>query len=151
MRVNNRRMHIQVTGESTPTVLFESGMGASCLSWKLVQPAVAEFSRAVSYDRAGHGWSDPAREPVRHGILHMSCVPYWTLQACRDRTFWLPILSAATSAERSHTCIETKWLAWCWWTRFTLPNGKVRHRTSCEWCKWDCDTPALLPGLRDSV
>jgi pimeloyl-ACP methyl ester carboxylesterase len=29
----------------------------------LVQPAVAEFSRAVSYDRAGHGWSDLAREP----------------------------------------------------------------------------------------
>ena len=52
-----------MTGESTPTVLFESGMGASCLSWTLVQPAVAEFSRAVSYDRAGHGWSDPAHEP----------------------------------------------------------------------------------------
>jgi pimeloyl-ACP methyl ester carboxylesterase len=24
---------------------------------------VARFTRAVSYDRAGHGWSDPAREP----------------------------------------------------------------------------------------
>src|SRR5260370_31479984 len=23
----------------------------------------AQFTRAVSYDRAGHGWSDPAREP----------------------------------------------------------------------------------------
>ena len=63
VRVNNRLMHIHVTGEGTPTVLFESGMGASCLSWTLVQPAVAEFSRAVSYDRAGHGWSDPAQEP----------------------------------------------------------------------------------------
>jgi len=63
VRVNNRLMHIHVTGESTPTVLFESGMGASCLSWTLVQPAVAEFSRAVSYDRAGHGWSDLAHEP----------------------------------------------------------------------------------------
>src|SRR5262249_3835062 len=49
--------------EGTPTVLFESGMGASCLSWTHVQSAVAEFSRAVSYDRAGHGWSDPAHEP----------------------------------------------------------------------------------------
>jgi len=63
VRVNERRMHIQVTGEGTPTVVFESGMGASCLSWTLVQPQVAQFSRAVSYDRAGHGWSDPAREP----------------------------------------------------------------------------------------
>ncbi len=63
VRVNERRMHIHVTGEGTPTVVFESGMGASCLSWTLVQPEVAQFTRAVSYDRAGHGWSDPAREP----------------------------------------------------------------------------------------
>jgi pimeloyl-ACP methyl ester carboxylesterase len=63
VRVNKRLMHIHVTGEGRPTVVFESGMGASCLSWSQVQPAVAEFSRAVSYDRAGHGWSDLAREP----------------------------------------------------------------------------------------
>lgn len=63
VRVNGRRMHIHVTGEGTPTVVFESGMGASSLSWTLVQPQVAKFTRAVSYDRAGHGWSDPAREP----------------------------------------------------------------------------------------
>src|SRR5467141_561034 len=63
VRFNKRRMHIQVTGEGTPTVVFESGMVASCLSWTLVQPQVAQFSRAVSYDRAGHGWSDPAPEP----------------------------------------------------------------------------------------
>jgi pimeloyl-ACP methyl ester carboxylesterase len=63
VRVNNRLMHIHVTGEGTPTVVFESGMGASCLSWALVQPQVAQFTRAVSYDRAGHGWGDSAREP----------------------------------------------------------------------------------------
>jgi len=63
VRVNGRQMHIHVTGEGTPTVVFESGMGASCLSWTLVQPQVAQFTRAVSYDRAGHGWSDPARGP----------------------------------------------------------------------------------------
>ena len=63
VRVNEMQMHIHVTGEGTPTVLFESGMGASCLSWTLVQPQVAQFTRAVSYDRAGHGWSDPARGP----------------------------------------------------------------------------------------
>ena len=68
VRFKERRMHIHVTGEGTPTVVFESGMGASCLSWTLVQPQVAQFSRAVSYDRAGHGWSDPAPDPrtARH-------------------------------------------------------------------------------------
>src|SRR5258708_28297825 len=50
VRVNKRQMHIHVTGESTPTVVFESGMGASCLSWTLVQPQVAQFTRAASYD-----------------------------------------------------------------------------------------------------
>ena len=63
VRVNARRMHIHVTGKGTPAVVFESGMGASCLSWTLVQPHVAQFTRAISYDRAGHGWSDPAHEP----------------------------------------------------------------------------------------
>ncbi len=63
VRFNHRRMHIHETGGGTPTVVFESGMGASCLSWTLVQPQVAQFTRAVSYDRAGHGWSDPAPKP----------------------------------------------------------------------------------------
>jgi pimeloyl-ACP methyl ester carboxylesterase len=38
-------------------------MGASCMSWTQVQPQVAQFSCAVSYDRAGYGWSDQAGEP----------------------------------------------------------------------------------------
>jgi pimeloyl-ACP methyl ester carboxylesterase len=63
VRVSERWMHIHVAGEGTPAVIFESGMGASSLSWTLVQPQVAQFTRAVSYDRTGHGWSDPAREP----------------------------------------------------------------------------------------
>ena len=83
VRVNKRLMHIRVTGEGTPTVLFESGMGASCLSWTQVQPQVAQFSRAVSYDRAGHGWSDPAHEPRTaqhiaqelHALLNAGGVP----------------------------------------------------------------------------
>src|SRR5271169_5348806 len=83
VRVNERRMHIHVTGDGTPTVVFESGMGASCLSWTLVQPQVGQFTRAVSYDRAGHGWSDPAREPRTaqqiaqelHTLLNATGVP----------------------------------------------------------------------------
>jgi len=82
VRVNARRMHINVTGEGTPTVVFESGMGASCLSWTLVQSQVAQFTRALSYDRAGHGWSDPAREPRTaqqiaqelHVLLDAACI-----------------------------------------------------------------------------
>ena len=63
VRVAGRQMHICATGEGNPTVVMESGMGASTLSWSLVQPQVAEFARVVSYDRAGAGWSEPAKTP----------------------------------------------------------------------------------------
>src|SRR5258706_8848045 len=55
VRVNERRIHLHVTGGGTPTVGFESGMGASCLSWTLVQPPGGPFTRAVRHERAGHG------------------------------------------------------------------------------------------------
>jgi pimeloyl-ACP methyl ester carboxylesterase len=83
VRVNDRLMHVHVSGEGTPTVVFESGMGASCLSWTYVQPAVAQFTRGVSYDRAGHGWSHAAHEPRTaqqiaqdlHALLDAAGVP----------------------------------------------------------------------------
>ena len=63
VRVAGRQMHVYATGEGRPTVVLESGMGASTLSWSFVQPRVAHFARVVSYDRAGVGWSEPARTP----------------------------------------------------------------------------------------
>lgn len=42
---------------SGPTVLFESGIGATSQNWLHLQRAVACEYRAVSYDRAGLGWS----------------------------------------------------------------------------------------------
>lgn len=38
-------------------VIFEAGLATSSLNWSLVQPMVAEFATAYSYDRAGLGWS----------------------------------------------------------------------------------------------
>ena len=44
-------------------VLFEAGIAASSLSWALVQPEIAKFTRACAYDRAGLAWSDAASCP----------------------------------------------------------------------------------------
>jgi pimeloyl-ACP methyl ester carboxylesterase len=44
-------------------VLLESGIAASSLSWQKVQPAIASFTRACAYDRAGLAWSDPPSAP----------------------------------------------------------------------------------------
>jgi len=56
-------LHVYELGDSGPSVVFESGIAATSISWRLVQPRVAQFARTISYDRAGLGCSDPIRGP----------------------------------------------------------------------------------------
>jgi pimeloyl-ACP methyl ester carboxylesterase len=56
--VGGYRMHVNCTGQGTPTVILDSGLGDSFLSWRKVQPDIARFTRVCSYDRAGLGYSD---------------------------------------------------------------------------------------------
>jgi pimeloyl-ACP methyl ester carboxylesterase len=56
--VGGHRLHATCRGTGSPIVLFESGIAASSLSWSLVAPALATFTRACAYDRAGLGWSE---------------------------------------------------------------------------------------------
>ena len=44
-------------GARTPAVIFDAGLGDSADEWLPVQQAVAEFTRACAYDRAGLGGS----------------------------------------------------------------------------------------------
>ncbi|WP_204375822.1 alpha/beta fold hydrolase, partial [Pseudomonas citronellolis] len=46
-----------------PTVVFESGLAASRSFWGLVQPLVAQWTRAVVYDRSGLGRSPADARP----------------------------------------------------------------------------------------
>ena len=58
--IGGHSLHIQYSGEGSPTVVFESGLDAmGSLAWLLVQPEVAKFTRVCSYDRAGMMWSEP--------------------------------------------------------------------------------------------
>jgi pimeloyl-ACP methyl ester carboxylesterase len=54
-----RHINLVCLGEGSPTVIFDIGVGDPAGDWSLVQPQVAEFTRACSYDRAGLGFSDP--------------------------------------------------------------------------------------------
>lgn len=56
-------LYLHQQGQGSPTVLLESGLAASSLSWALVQGQVADFAQVCSYDRAGFGWSLPASQP----------------------------------------------------------------------------------------
>jgi pimeloyl-ACP methyl ester carboxylesterase len=44
-------------------VIFDAGIAASSLTWSRVQPDVARFARACSYDRAGLAWSEASTTP----------------------------------------------------------------------------------------
>lgn len=61
--VGGHALHINVTGEGSPTVVLDSGLSHNSLVWSLVQPKIARFTQVCSYDRAGYGWSDVGSRP----------------------------------------------------------------------------------------
>lgn len=81
--VGGHRLHINCTGDGTPTVVLDAGVCDCSLNWCLVQPEVARFTTVCSYDRAGMGWSDAGPSPrtsmriVRelHALLENAGIP----------------------------------------------------------------------------
>ncbi len=61
--VHGHRMRMDCTGNGSPTILLDAGLGNDGLIWGGVQPALARTTRVCSYDRAGFGWSDPLPPP----------------------------------------------------------------------------------------
>ena len=80
------RLNLYCIGSGSPTVVFDSGWEDWAPAWAVVQPKVAKFTRACSYDRAGAGFSDAGPMPrtsVRladelHDALHKAGIagPY---------------------------------------------------------------------------
>lgn len=56
--IGGYKLHIDCQGQGTPTVVLDSGLGESFITWRKVQPKISEFTRVCSYDRAGLGYSD---------------------------------------------------------------------------------------------
>jgi pimeloyl-ACP methyl ester carboxylesterase len=63
VELQGRALHLLAMGAGSPTVVFESGLMSTGLSWQDIQPEIAKETRTVSYDRAGLGWSDPGPVP----------------------------------------------------------------------------------------
>lgn len=59
-----RRLFLMESGQAAqgegPSVIFESGIGATSQNWATIQKAVSQFAHTASYDRLGLGWSTPA-------------------------------------------------------------------------------------------
>jgi pimeloyl-ACP methyl ester carboxylesterase len=62
-QVGNVKLNLDCSGQGSPTVILDGGMGSPALDWIRVQPEVAKFTRVCSYDRAGYGWSEASPEP----------------------------------------------------------------------------------------
>ena len=79
-------LHLYCTGSGSPAVILDSGLGDTYISWRKVQPQIAQFTRVCSYDRAGLGFSYYSRHPSTskdfakelHALLHNAGVapPY---------------------------------------------------------------------------
>jgi pimeloyl-ACP methyl ester carboxylesterase len=57
------RLNLYCMGSGSPTVVFDSGWEDWAPAWSTVQPQIARWTRACSYDRAGAGFSDPGPMP----------------------------------------------------------------------------------------
>jgi len=57
------RLNLYCMGSGSPAVVFDSGWEDWAPVWTIVQPEVAKWTRACSYDRAGAGFSDPGPLP----------------------------------------------------------------------------------------
>jgi pimeloyl-ACP methyl ester carboxylesterase len=63
------KMHLDCTGQGSPTVILESGLGDSYISWRKVQPQMAKLTRVCSYDRAGLGFSGSSSRPRTSQVI----------------------------------------------------------------------------------
>jgi pimeloyl-ACP methyl ester carboxylesterase len=81
--VGSYQLWYQSFGTGEPTVVFESGGDCSAESLANLAHGIQSFTRALVYDRAGLGQSDPAPRPRTiqdavtdlHGLLHDAPVP----------------------------------------------------------------------------
>jgi len=60
---NGAGLNIYCLGHGSPAVVFDSGFEDWAPAWAVVQPRIAQFTRACSYDRAGAGFSTPGPLP----------------------------------------------------------------------------------------
>jgi pimeloyl-ACP methyl ester carboxylesterase len=67
------RLHVRISGQGSPAVVFESGIAASSVNWTPVQNAVSAWTSTASYDRPGFAWSESSRRPLTPGEMNDLC------------------------------------------------------------------------------
>ena len=76
-------MHIYCTGQGSPTVIIEPGLGGDWLDWQHVQPELSKTTRVCTYDRLGNGWSEP--QPGLHDAVSTATRLHGLLQQAGEK------------------------------------------------------------------
>ena len=115
--VGGFKLHVNCRGEGSPTVILDAALGGSSVGWCLVQPQIAEFARACTYDRAGLGWSDAGPMP-RSAARQASELRILLERAdIRPPTYSSATLSALLSRVSSPHGIVATSPGSSWWSR----------------------------------
>jgi len=69
--VGGYRLHIQTHGSGSPATLLDSDLGGNSIAWTNTLPAIAKYTQACAFDRAGYAWSEPAPPEVRRTSLQI--------------------------------------------------------------------------------
>ena len=69
--LGGHRLHVYCTGQGSPTVAVEAGIGDFSFDWILVQERVSKFTRICTYDRSGYGFSDPGPKPRTYAQINL--------------------------------------------------------------------------------
>jgi pimeloyl-ACP methyl ester carboxylesterase len=82
LTVGRQVFHVVEQGTG-PTVVLESGIASTSISWVKIQDELVNEARVIAYDRAGLGWSSRPHTPRAlenvvaelHAMLHLSEAP----------------------------------------------------------------------------
>jgi pimeloyl-ACP methyl ester carboxylesterase len=61
--IGTHSLHIRCTGQGSPVVMIDTGVGDTSERWQSFQAQVAQVTRVCTYDRAGYGPSGPGPMP----------------------------------------------------------------------------------------
>ena len=111
--VGGYKMHINCTGQGSPIVILDSGLGDSYISWHKVQPQIAQFTRVCSYDRAGLGYSDSSPRPRTSKVMAEELHALCTMLESRRLISSSATPWADSTFASSPAFIAAKWPAWC--------------------------------------
>ena len=65
VNIGTHSLHIRCTGQGSPVVVIDTGVGDTSERWQPIQAQIAQVTRVCTYDRAGYGPSEPGPLP-RH-------------------------------------------------------------------------------------